>query len=139
MGDTRCDLKLPVWRTPLRRRMAGVAIGDSGCSNVIIAVLAAALVWVLSRTLRGGHHLAWQRRNGGSGRVGGAVRGYVVPRPRAFGNGTVFDFVLTADVRSGGEDDHAAVYFVGPSRLRWHWTSFHCSFRVTLRARSSPP
>jgi len=118
--------------------MAGVAIGDSTRSNLIIAVLAAAhvllLLCVLAQTLDVRLYMAWPRHMGGGlGGAGGAVRGYVVPRPRAFGNGTVFDFVLTADVRNGTDADGAAVYFVGPSALRWHSPSFFCSFQVTFR------
>ena len=115
--------------------MAGAACGDSRCSTLTVAALTAALLWVLAQALSGRHHHpAWPRRSdiiSGSGTGGAALRGYVVPRPRAFGNGTVFDFVLTANVRGGGDDgDGAAVYFVGPSRLRWHWTGFHCRFQV---------
>ena len=111
--------------------MAAVAVDDSRCGNVTIAVLAAAVLWILAQALDSRHHPALLLRHigGSGGDTRGAVRGYVVPRPRAFGDGTVFDFVLTADVRSGG-DDNAAVHFVGPSGLRWHWTSFHCSFQV---------
>ena len=124
-----------------RPRMAGATSCDSRCSSVAVALLAAALLWVLSHALSGRHRPAWPRHGGGGvGGAGGGARGFVVPRPRAFGNGTVFDFVLTADVRSGdGDDGGAAVYFVGPSKMRWHWDSFYCSFRVRHGIRSLHP